>query len=555
MRAPDTNSETLTGTIERVTFHTPETGFCVLRVRTPGRRGLITVVGKAGAVFPGESIQARGTWQVDARFGRQFRATELSIAPPATLGGLEQYLASGALPGIGRAYAGRLIAAFGPRLIEVIERSPEKLREVPGIGRRRAQELVAAWGEREQLRALAQFLYDHQISASHAPRIHAIYGAQALSIIQEDPYRLMLDIPRIGFRTADALAHRLGIARDALSRAQAGVRYALERLAGAGHCAGERTELTGLAARLLEIPETVIMQALGCELEAGRLIEEQLDSTACIFLTPIHRAENGVAGRLVRLSKGKCPWGRVDVGKAIARMERETRLQLSLSQREALGLALTHKVSVITGGPGVGKTTLLKALIDIVRSAEVKVALCAPTGRAAKRLAQATHLEASTIHRLLEFDPRAREFRRGHQYPLRTGLVVLDEASMVDVVLMNRLLQAIPAKAALVIVGDVDQLPAVGPGAVLADIIGSGALPTARLTEVFRQAAGSQIIVNAHHIREGHMPILSRDAEEFRFLPATASQAILAELMEQATVHIARVISGCIRWKCRCSLP
>ena len=205
MRAPDTDTETLTGTIERVTFHSSETGFCVLRVRTPGRRTLITVVGKAGAVFPGESIQARGAWQVDARFGRQFRAAELSISPPATLGGLEQYLASGALPGIGRAYAGRLIAAFGPRLIEVIEHSPEKLREVPGIGRRRAQELVAAWGEREQLRSLAQFLYDHQISASHAPRIHAIYGADALTFIQEDPYRLMLDIPRIGFRTADAL--------------------------------------------------------------------------------------------------------------------------------------------------------------------------------------------------------------------------------------------------------------------------------------------------------------------------------------------------------------
>ena len=310
MRAPDTNTETLTGTIERVTFHTPETGFCVLRVRTPGRRGFVTVVGKAGAVFPGESIQAKGTWQVDARFGRQFRATELSISPPATLGGLEQYLASGALPGIGRAYAGRLIAAFGPRLIEVIEQSPEKLREVPGIGRRRAQELVAAWAEREQLRALAQFLYDHQMSASHAPRIHAIYGAEAIAFIQEDPYRLMLDIPRIGFRTADALAHRLGVPRDALSRAQAGVRYALERLAGAGHCAGERTELTGFASRLLGINETVITEAMGCELEAGRLIEEQLDSTACVFLTPIHRAESR-SGRQARAAlEGEMPVGK-----------------------------------------------------------------------------------------------------------------------------------------------------------------------------------------------------------------------------------------------------
>jgi exodeoxyribonuclease V alpha subunit len=540
MRALDASTETLAGTIERVTFHTPETGFCVLRVRTPGRRGLITVVGKAGAVFPGESIQARGTWQVDARFGRQFRASELSISPPATLGGLEQYLASGALPGIGRAYAGRLIAAFGPQLIEVIEQSPEKLREVPGIGRRRAQELVVAWAEREQLRRLAQFLYDHQISASHAPRIHAIYGADAIAFIQQDPYRLMLDIPRIGFRTADALAYRLGVPRDALSRAQAGVRYALERLAGAGHCAGERTELTGLASRLLGINETVIIEAMGCELEAGRLIEEQLDSTACVFLTPIHRAENGVAGRLMRLLRGKCPWGRIDTARAISRMERENAIKLSASQREALALALTHKVTVITGGPGVGKTTLLKALIDIVRGSGIKVALCAPTGRAAKRLAQTTHLEASTIHRLLEFDPRQREFRRGRQYPLRAGLVVLDEASMVDVVLMNRLLQAIPPKAALVVVGDVDQLPAVGPGAVLSDIISSGAIPTARLTEVFRQAAGSQIIVNAHHIREGRMPLVSEEEREFQFVPVAGSQAILTELMEQATVHIAR---------------
>lgn len=545
MLGPMTHNDTapqerLSGSVERVTFHNEETGFCVLKVKVRGRREPVAVIGSAASVGPGEFVECLGFWQNDRTHGLQFKAVQLRVVLPGTREGIEKYLGSGMVKGIGPHFAKVLVKAFGENVFEVIENEPMRLLGLPGIGRKRMDMVTGAWAEQKVIRGIMVFLQSHGVGTARAVRIYKTYGDEAILKVTENPYRLALDIHGIGFKSADVIAERLGVARDSLIRARAGVRHTLQEISNDGHCAWPGDELAGQAAGLLEIPVPVIEEAIQEEIAEDNLVRDRIDGRECLFLTPLHRAETGTAAGIARLLPGAPPWESIDAAKAIPWVEQKTGLTLSASQRSAVELALASKVTVITGGPGVGKTTLVNGILRIILAKDIRVTLCAPTGRAAKRLSESTGLEARTVHRLLEFDPQTFGFKRGRDNPLETDLLVVDESSMVDIVLANRLLAAIPDHAALIIVGDVDQLPSVGPGAVLADIIDSGVVPTVRLTEIFRQAESSRIIVNAHRINRGELPLKNEGTalSDFYFIPAETPEEIHDKVMQVITERI-----------------
>jgi len=533
-------TERLSGSVERVTFHSEESGFCILRTKVKGRRDLVTVVGSAASITPGEYVECLGNWQNDRTYGLQFRATRLTVVPPSTLEGIEKYLGSGMVKGIGPHFAKALVYAFKEEVFTVIEEEPERMLELPGIGQKRMTKVAAAWADQKVIREIMVFLQSHGLGTGRAVRIFKTYGNESIIKVTENPYRLALDIHGIGFTTADTLAMQLGIAPDSLIRAQAGVRHILQEISGNGHCAAPWEVLVAEAAKLLEITPTIIETAINAEVAAENIVREEINGTPALFLTPLYRAEIGTATHIQRLLRGELPWGSIDTDKAIPWVEGKSGLTLSDSQQRAISLALSNKAVIITGGPGVGKTTLVNSILLILQAKKLTVTLCAPTGRAAKRLSESTALEAKTIHRLLEFDPQSFGFKRNRDNPLETDLVVIDEASMVDIVLMNRLLAAIPDKAALMLVGDVDQLPSVGPGAVLADFIRSGSIPVISLTEIFRQAASSRIIINAHRINRGEIPLNLEGPglSDFYFIPASSPEEIYNKLIQLITERI-----------------
>jgi exodeoxyribonuclease V alpha subunit len=536
----DTPVERLQGSVERVTFHSEESGFCVLRVKVRGQRDLVTVVGTAAVVTAGEYVECRGGWNNDRRHGLQFKAQHLRVVPPSTLEGIEKYLGSGMVKGIGPHFARKLVRAFGEAVFDVIEQKPERLLELEGIGPKRKERVTEAWAEQKVIREIMVFLQSHGVGTARAVRIYKTYGDQAVERVRENPYRLALDIHGIGFKTADGIAQRLGIPGDSLIRAQAAVRHMLQQISGQGHCAAYQQKLVESTAKMLEVPEPIVATAIEAELADENLVQETIEGEIALFLTPLYRSEKGVAWHLVRLLKGSPAWGEIDTGKAIPWAEEQTGLQLSRSQRQAVSLSVNGKVTVITGGPGVGKTTVVNSILTIVRAKGANVRLCAPTGRAAKRLSDTTGFEAKTVHRLLEFEPKTMGFKHDQDEPLDADLLVMDEVSMMDIVLMNQLLRAVPDHTAVLLVGDVDQLPSVGAGAVLADIIASEVIPTVCLTEIFRQAASSRIIVNAHRINQGLLPEKPKDNEEsdFYFIPGETPQAIHAKLMQVVTQRI-----------------
>ena len=534
--------EVLAGLVERVTYQNAENGFCVIRVKARSHRDLVTVVGHAATISAGEWITASGDWMNDRTHGQQFRARFLKTSEPTTVEGIEKYLALGMIRGIGPAYAKKLLRAFGEKVFDVIETQADRLREVDGIGPVRAGRIVAAWAEQKMVREIMVFLHSHGVGTARAVRIFKTYGADAIQVMTENPYRLARDIRGIGFKTADAIAMKLGIEKTAMVRVRAGISYALTEAMDEGHCGLPTDELLPLAEKLLEVPQELVRTALDLELQEGTVVADRVGETPCVFLAGLHRAERAIAERLLRLANGALPWPWIDPGKALPWVEKRIGLALAESQVAAIRLALMSKVTVMTGGPGVGKTTIVKAILRILSAKRVRLLLCAPTGRAAKRMAEATGFEAKTIHRLLEVDPKGGGFKRGDDNPLDCDLLVVDETSMVDVMLMQALMKAVPDKAALLLVGDIDQLPSVGPGQVLADVIASGAVPVVHLTEVFRQAAQSRIITSAHRINQGSIPDLSPPGAEsdFYFVQADDPESAVGRIIELVKTRIPR---------------
>jgi len=539
--------ETLKGTVERITYHNEETGYTVVRLAVSGFRDALTAVGNMADVNVGESLRLEGLWATHPQYGRQFKVLDYKTVLPATVEGIRKYLGSGLIKGIGPVMARRIVKKFGAQTLDVIEREPDRLLSVSGIGPKRVALVKRAWEEQKQIREVILFLQAHDVRTSLAVKIYKKYGDDSITVVQQDPYRLARDIYGIGFLTADKIARNLGIPDDAPQRVAAGVSYVLSELADEGHVYAPQGELTTKAARILSVDaglvaggiealeddeqvrrETIIYRT--GEERAGTAIREE----QAVYLTPFYYGEVGVANRLRALVSHSTErlafFQSARWEQTFAYLDEKSALKLSPTQKEAVRTALTHRVTVLTGGPGTGKTTTVQTIIRLLEARRHRYVLASPTGRAAKRLSEATGRPAKTIHRLLEYSPLG-GFKRHAENPLEADMVIVDEASMLDLLLANHLLKAIPLEGHLLLVGDVDQLPSVGAGNVLRDVIDSGLAAVVRLEIIFRQAEGSYIIENAHRINQGQMPHFPRDATDcFLFVesdPETAADLIV----------------------------
>jgi exodeoxyribonuclease V alpha subunit len=534
-------AESLTGLIERVTFFNEENGFAVLKIKARGHRDEVTVVGSLSSVNPGEWLTAEGRWVRDREFGMQFKAELLKTSAPTTREGIEKYLGSGMVKGIGPAYAKKLVEKFGEKIFDVIEADSGRLEEVEGIGPMRRRRIKDAWAEQRVIRDIMVFLHSNGVSTSRAVRIYKTYGENAIEKVRANPFRLAQDIAGIGFKSADQIAQKIGIPHDSLLRACGGLAHILQEASGQGHCALPVDFLKGETTKLLQVSDRIVDTALERTLQEKTLVRESIGDQDLIFLPNLQRAEQGIAQQIRAKASAPANYPPIDADKALIWCEQKTGKALAPTQQTALREAMRSRVLIITGGPGVGKTTLVNAVLMILRAKKVRCLLCAPTGRAAKRLTETTGVEAKTIHRLLEVLPQGGRFARNENNPLECDLLVVDETSMVDVPLMHHLLRAVPHHASLLLVGDVDQLPSVGPGMVLRDLIESGVVPVVRLTEVFRQAANSHIITNAHRINEGRLPDASPEGadSDFHFVERETPDRISATLLEMAKTRIA----------------
>ncbi|HXZ88602.1 MAG TPA: ATP-dependent RecD-like DNA helicase [Candidatus Binataceae bacterium] len=535
MHNADRPQEVLEGTLDQILYVNEATGYVVAVVETNGDRAgghpRVTVVGDLGAIEVGSGLRLSGRFEKHPRYGEQFHVEDFETVRPAGVVALERYLAS-EIKGVGPALARRIVAHFGETLRDVLDSAPERLHEVRGLPRTVAQRIALAWRDSSGLRELTVFLRGHGVAASHARRIHKVYGRDSLETIRNDPYILARTIVGIGFRTADSVAEKLGIPRNSIQRARAAMVYLLERMAEEGHVFAPFGYLENQFRMALEMEPDLAADALRELTESGDLVAETVDDHPAVYLKRLHEAETTVAERIRALSAGR-PMGEAVVARAVEAAGKADGIVLSSEQRRALTVALKAKVAVITGGPGTGKTTLLRSLLVALDSAGLKPTLAAPTGRAARRLADACGREAKTIHRLLEYSPETQEFLRSEAFPLRTNYLVVDEASMMDIELAASLLRAIMPNSSLLLVGDRDQLPSVGPGSVLKDVIASGLVPVVQLREVYRQARESLIVANAHRLNRGEMPETRNDPEgDFFFFERTAPDDVLATIKQ-----------------------
>lgn len=553
--------EEIQGTLDRVVFHNAENGYTVFRLSVGGKKDLVTVVGAMHEPQPGVSLKLRGRWTSHARFGEQFQMEQYETLLPATASGIRVYLGSGLIRGIREGMARRIVEKFGEDTFRILDDEPERLLEVSGIGAKMINAIKESWAEHQGIRDLIMFLQPHGVSTAYAVRIYKHYGAGSLVVLRENPYRLAMDIHGIGFLTADAVAMKLGFEKDSLLRAEAGLLYSLMRLTEEGHVYSPKDELLRETAQLLEVEYALVEQALAPLAAEERIVLEELygapgnapsdidpdddriPTHIGVYLGRYHHCEAGIAYYLRRILRSPKAARFDDADATFAKTLASLPMELAPEQEEAVMTAIREKVMVITGGPGTGKTTVINAVIKAFQDAKAKVLLAAPTGRAAKRLSETSGLEGKTIHRLLEYSPREDGFAKNEDSPLACTLLVIDEASMMDTLLMYHLLKAVPLGATVIFVGDVNQLPSVGPGNVLRDIIASNVMPVVELTEVFRQAAESEIVLNAHRINHGEAPSLVNPTDrlgDFYFIRQGDPESAAAMIVHLVRDHIPR---------------
>jgi len=496
--------QTLTGIVERVTFHNPENGYTVAKLKVPREMDLVTVIGNFAQINAGESLRLRGHHANHPKHGAQFKALFCDVLAPATVVGLEKYLGSGLIKGVGPVTARRMVKHFGVDILEIIDREPERLNEVPGVGPKRVRLIAKAWLEQKAIKEVMVFLQGHGVSTTYAVKIYKAYGDDSIAVVTETPYRLADEIWGIGFITADRIARALGVPEDSVGRLRAGLAYVLGQASDSGHVFLPREDLLAQASEILKIDPELLIAVIGPMVEEKALMVED----EAVYLPALYYCEIGVANRLRALAGNPLPLDEAKLERELAALERHEALSLAARQRVAVLEAVKNRCFILTGGPGTGKTTTTRAILKLFERLGKRVLLASPTGRAAKRLSEVTGGEAKTLHRLLEFTPQKMAFARNAENPLFGDVIIVDEASMIDLTLTNSLLKAVPEGAQLLFVGDADQLPSVGAGRVLEDMLDSGVIPHARLTEVFRQAEGSQLVANAHRINQGLMPDL-----------------------------------------------
>ncbi len=515
-----TKSEEIKGYIERITFQSEETGFTVARLKESGKRDLTVVVGTMSSIQEGEVVVCQGFWKSDKNFGWQFQVTDYQVELPSTIAGIQKYLGSGMIKGIGSVFAERIVQYFGKDTLKIIDESPDELIEVDGIGKKRVSTIKMHWKEQRAIRNLMMFLQAQSISPMYAHKIYKRYGDESISRIQANPYHLSKDIYGIGFKTADQIAQKLGILKDADERIDAGVEFVLFELSNRGHTCYPIPEFLEASRKLLEVERDKIEKRLTeIQLNYRIFIDTLGGEEEFIWLMGIYNAEKGIVNTIKKLLSAPPSFAVKNLPQTLHTVQRQLLIELAAQQKTAVEQSLTKKMQIITGGPGTGKSTITKVILAIAKQYTSKILLAAPTGRAAKRLSQVTGYQAQTIHSLLEFDFSINGFKRNSTNPLNAELIIVDEASMIDTLLMFNLLKAIPYNAHVVFVGDIDQLPSVGAGNVLRDFIFSKTLPITRLTEIFRQAASSKIITSAHKINHGMMPNLAIEKEsDFFFI-------------------------------------
>lgn len=508
--------QTIRGLVERITYHNPENGYTVAKVAVAGEADLVTVIGHFGSLSAGEAVRIRGSWGAHPKHGPQFKADGYEVEKPATLVGLEKYLGSGLIKGVGPKTAKRLVKHFGMEILEIIEHTPERLNEVRGVGPHRVAMIGKAWQDQKRIKEVMVFLQTHGVSTTYAVKIFKTYGDEAIHVVTHDPYRLAKDVWGIGFKTADQIARNLGVPHDAPMRLRAGLLHVLGEASDQGHMTLPRAQLLASGGEILGVDPQALEQPLAdVAMHEEVIVEADWGDEPLVWLPSLHAAETNLARRLLKLTArpAEVP---DDLEARLSAIQAEESIALSEEQRQAVLAAMKHRVLVLTGGPGTGKTTTVRTIVKLLAAYEQIVVLASPTGRAAKRLSEVTGVEAKTLHRLLEFAPDRNAFTRDAERPLEADVVLVDEASMLDTLLANHLLKAVPPLGHLVLVGDTDQLPSVGPGNVLRDVLASGRVPAIELTKVFRQAESSLIVTNAHKIRQGQMPELLVPTGEVR---------------------------------------
>jgi exodeoxyribonuclease V alpha subunit len=534
---------TISGQIERITYANPENGYTVARMKVHGGRQLVTVVGNLVEPVPGEVLELSGCWKVHPRFGEQFEVRTYRTKVPSTVAGIRKYLGSGLVKGIGPVMAQRIVSRFGKETLAVIENHPDRLSEIPGIGKKRVAGIREAWAEQKEIRSVMLFLQSHNVSSGYAAKIYKQYGSRAIEVVTSNPYQMAADIFGIGFLTADRIAREIGFEKNSELRIRAGILYVLHQMADDGHVYYPYSRLLEKASEILEVEPYQVADAAGHIALSGKVVIESVpteDPDPGVYLSRYYTCETGIAAMLKRLQHSPRAFRAIHTDRALAWVQDQLSFALAEKQAEAIADAARSKVMVITGGPGTGKTTIIRAILKIFGKLPVTISLAAPTGRAAKQMGETTGQPASTIHRMLSFSAKSGGFQKNEKSPLACDILIVDEASMIDTVLMYHLLKAVPREATLILVGDVNQLPSVGAGSVLDDIISSGIVPVVRLNEIFRQARQSRIVVNAHRINRGYMPKLdaSEADSDFFFIEKEAPEEVLSLILSLAESRI-----------------